>query len=85
MKSAPLRRPLHGSPPRPVEVPNYFAAELRKNRKARAAFDAFPPSHKREYVDWVESAKTPETRQRRLGTAIEWITAGKSRNWKYER
>lgn len=70
---------------RPVKVPGYFAAELRKNSKARAAFAAFPPSHRREYVDWVHSAKTAETRQRRLATAIEWISAGKSRNWKYAR
>ena len=70
---------------RPVRVPAYFAAALRKNSKARAAFDAFPPSHRREYVEWIDSAKTDETRQRRLATAIEWISTGKSRNWKYDR
>jgi uncharacterized protein YdeI (YjbR/CyaY-like superfamily) len=72
-------------PARPVTVPAYFLAALKKNPKARSAFDAFPPSHKREYVDWIESAKTVETRQRRMATAIEWIASGKSRNWKYER
>jgi uncharacterized protein YdeI (YjbR/CyaY-like superfamily) len=70
---------------RPVTVPAYFTAALRKNAKARAAFDAFAPSHKREYVDWIDSAKTDETRQRRIATALEWIASGKSRNWKYER
>ena len=70
---------------KPVTVPIYFKTALRKNAKARAAFDAFPPSHKREYVDWIASAKTDETRQRRLDTALEWIASGKSRNWKYER
>ena len=60
-------------------------AELKKNAKARAVFDAFPPSHKREYIDWVDAAKTAETKQRRLATAIAWISAGKSRNWKYQR
>ncbi len=70
---------------KPVTVPNYFRAALRKHAEARAAFDAFPPSHKREYVDWIASAKTDETRQRRLATALEWIASGKSRNWKYER
>ena len=69
----------------PVTVPTYFRAALRKNAKARAAFDAFPPSHKREYVDWITSAKTNETRQRRITTALQWIASGKSRNWKYER
>lgn len=70
---------------RPIRVPAYFAEELKKNSKARAAFAAFPPSHKREYVDWVDSAKTAETRRRRLTTAIAWISEGKSRNWKYAR
>ena len=72
-------------PARPVRVPACFAAELRTNSKARAAFEAFPPSHKREYVEWVDSAKTDETRRRRLATAIDWISSGKSRNWKYQR
>ena len=71
-------------PPRPVTVPPYFAAALKQNRKALAAFDAFPPSHKREYVEWIASAKTDETRQRRIQQALQWIGAGKSRNWKYQ-
>ena len=70
---------------RPVTVPAYFRAALSKNAKARAAFDAFAPSRRREYVDWIDSAKTEETRQRRIATALEWIASGKSRNWKYER
>jgi uncharacterized protein YdeI (YjbR/CyaY-like superfamily) len=70
---------------KPVTVPTYFRTALRKNAKARAAFEAFPPSHKREYVDWIASAKTDTTRQRRLATALEWIASGKSRNWKYQR
>jgi uncharacterized protein YdeI (YjbR/CyaY-like superfamily) len=71
--------------PKPVKAPADFVAALSKHPKARAAFDAFPPSHKREYVDWIDSAKADETRQRRLTTAIEWIAAGRSRNWKYGR
>jgi len=70
---------------KPVAVPAYFSAALRKNAKARAAFDAFPPSHRREYIEWIDSAKTDETRQRRIMTALQWIASGKSRNWKYER
>jgi len=78
-KTAPAR------PARPLRVPAYFMSALRKNRKALAAFEAFPPSHKREYVEWIDSAKTDETRQRRMATALEWIASGKSRNWKYRR
>jgi uncharacterized protein YdeI (YjbR/CyaY-like superfamily) len=69
----------------PLAVPDDLVAALKKNTKARSAFDAFPPSHRREYVEWIVEAKTDETRQRRIATAIEWMADGKSRNWKYER
>jgi uncharacterized protein YdeI (YjbR/CyaY-like superfamily) len=71
----------HAAPPR---LPADFAAALRKNERARTAFDAFPPSHKREYITWITEAKRDETRQRRLQTALKWIAAGKSRNSKYQ-
>ena len=66
-----------------IEVPDYFAAALKKNRKAQAAFDAFSPSHRREYLEWITEAKTEATRTRRLTQAIEWMAEGKPRNWKY--
>jgi uncharacterized protein YdeI (YjbR/CyaY-like superfamily) len=69
--------------PTPVEVPADLTKALQKNPKAGAVFAAFPPSHKREYVQWIVDAKTDETRQRRLNQAVEWIAEGKQRNWKY--
>jgi uncharacterized protein YdeI (YjbR/CyaY-like superfamily) len=66
-------------------VPDYFTAAIKKNKKAVATFEAFPYSHKKEYVEWVTEAKTEETRQKRLATSVEWLAEGKSRNWKYER
>jgi len=70
--------------PKPIlEPPADLLAALRKNKKAQAAFDKFPPSHKREYVEWIVEAKTDETRQRRLAQAVEWMAEGKPRNWKY--
>jgi uncharacterized protein YdeI (YjbR/CyaY-like superfamily) len=68
----------------PARVPLEFADALKKNKKARSAFEAFSPSHKREYVEWITEAKREETRQQRIQTAIKWIAEGKSRNWKYE-
>lgn len=68
-----------------VVVPDYFAAALKKNKKAFATFEAFSPSSKREYVEWVDEAKTDETRNKRLNQSIEWMAEGKKRNWKYER
>ncbi|HZP48359.1 MAG TPA: YdeI/OmpD-associated family protein [Vicinamibacterales bacterium] len=69
----------------PLPVPPALAAALKKNRKAKAAFDAFPPSHQREYNEWIGEAKTEPTRDKRVAQAIEWIAEGKSRNWKYAR
>jgi len=72
-------------PPKPeLPVPSYMKTALGKNKKAKAAFDAFSPSHRREYVEWITEAKTEATRDRRLEQAIEWIGEGKSRNWKYQ-
>ncbi|MBS1902934.1 MAG: YdeI/OmpD-associated family protein [Bacteroidetes bacterium] len=66
-------------------VPDYVTKALRTNKTAKAAFEAFPYSHKKEYVTWFEEAKTDATREKRLAQAIEWMAEGKSRNWKYER
>ena len=68
----------------PPRLPADLAAALRKNAKARATYDAFPPSHKREYVEWITEAKQEATRLKRLATAIEWMAQGKSRHWKYQ-
>ena len=73
-------------PPRKeIPVPDYFASALKKNRKAQATFDAFSPSHRRDYLEWITEAKQENTRQRRMTQAIEWLSEGKSRNWKYEK
>ncbi|HWY35096.1 MAG TPA: YdeI/OmpD-associated family protein [Nitrosopumilaceae archaeon] len=66
-----------------LEVPDYFLFALKKNKKALATFDNFSPSCKREYVDWITDAKTKETRNKRLKDAVEWMSEGKIRNWKY--
>lgn len=64
-------------------VPDYFIKALKKNKTAFSTFENFSPSHKREYIEWIAEAKTEETRNRRIATAIEWTSEGKPRNWKY--
>ena len=71
------------APKAAIKVPAYFAAAVKKNKKAQAAFDAFSPSHRREYLEWITEAKTEATRTRRVTQAIEWMAEGKPRNWKY--
>jgi uncharacterized protein YdeI (YjbR/CyaY-like superfamily) len=68
----------------PIPVPDYFAAALKKNAKARKTFESFPPSHRREYLEWITEAKREETRNERMATSIKWLAEGKSRHWKYQ-
>jgi uncharacterized protein YdeI (YjbR/CyaY-like superfamily) len=72
-------------PKKPLPVPAYLKAELSKNKKAAATFDGFPPSARRDYIEWLADAKSDETRARRLASTIKWLAEGKRRNWKYER
>jgi uncharacterized protein YdeI (YjbR/CyaY-like superfamily) len=64
-------------------VPDDLLRALKKNKKALTAFEAFPPSHRREYIQWITDAQREETRQRRLDVAIAQIAEGKPQNWKY--
>ena len=77
-------------PPRPkpkarkaLVVPAELIAALKQNKKALTTFEDFSYSHKKEYAEWITEAKGAETRKRRLTTALEWMTEGKSRHWKY--
>jgi uncharacterized protein YdeI (YjbR/CyaY-like superfamily) len=67
-----------------VKMTKEFAAALKKNKKATTGFASFSPSCKREYVEWIADAKRPETRDRRIATAVKWIAEGKQLNWKYQ-
>jgi uncharacterized protein YdeI (YjbR/CyaY-like superfamily) len=67
------------------KAPHAFLDALRANARAKETYDAFSPSHRREYLEWIIEAKTDATRDKRIATTIEWLAQGKSRNWKYER
>jgi uncharacterized protein YdeI (YjbR/CyaY-like superfamily) len=68
---------------RELTVPAYMTNALKKNKKAMEIFKGFNYSNKKEYVEWVAGSKTAETRQKRLEQAVEWMSEGKIRNWKY--
>jgi uncharacterized protein YdeI (YjbR/CyaY-like superfamily) len=70
-------------PGKELPVPGDLKKALAKNIKAAATFKNFSPSHRWEYINWITEAKRPETREKRLATTIEWLTEGKSQNWKY--
>jgi uncharacterized protein YdeI (YjbR/CyaY-like superfamily) len=68
-----------------LEPPQDLLSALAQNPAAEATFNGFAPSCRREYVEWVVEAKRPETRAKRIAQAVEWMSEGKKRNWKYEK
>ncbi|MBA2334817.1 MAG: YdeI/OmpD-associated family protein [Blastocatellia bacterium] len=68
-----------------LAVPEVMDAALAKNAAARKTFDEFPYSKKKDYIEWINEAKTEATREKRLTTTIEQLAEGKARHWKYEK
>ena len=68
---------------KPVRVPPELTAALKKNKMAAKVFAEFSPSCRREYAEWIAQAKRPETKQKRVKQAVDWIAQRKQRNWKY--
>jgi uncharacterized protein YdeI (YjbR/CyaY-like superfamily) len=69
----------------PSQLHPDFAVALEKAPRAKSILQNFPASAQRDYVNWIAEAKQYSTRQKRIATAIEWLSEGKRRNWKYER
>ena len=63
--------------PRSVQVPQDLQEALDRNAIARASFEKMPYSHKKEYVEWIESAKREETRTGRIERALAMMADGK--------
>lgn len=82
-----VKVPARAKPPqsnKELSVPAYLIEALDQNPAAKDHFGKFSPSQKKEYTSWLEEAKTEPTRTKRLETAMEWISEGKIRHWKYK-
>jgi uncharacterized protein YdeI (YjbR/CyaY-like superfamily) len=73
------------APKKELPIPKPLAAALKKNKKAMTGFDAFSPSQRREYIEWINEAKTEETVLKRVEITVECSAEGKSRHWKYKK
>lgn len=81
-----LDKPAKAAPnSKSMETPEYFLEALSANPAAKQFFENQSPSFRKNYIVWLESAKTDATRQQRVDEALEWITEGKGRFWKYEK
>ena len=82
--TAPAPRKVKHEPKPPAELHPDFAKALAANPRAKATLDAFPPSARRDYLDWIAEAKQDKTRAKRIADAVQWLGEGKRRHWKYE-
>ena len=76
-KRSPTGRGAGAPAPASPKLPAYIQTALGKNARAMRHFQALPPSNRREYLEWIESAKREETKARRLQEAVRLLTAGK--------
>ena len=58
-------------PSRPPKMATDVKAAVDAAPPARAHFEAFAPSYRTQYLWWIESAKKPETRARRIQKVVE--------------
>jgi hypothetical protein len=66
--------------PREVEVPAALAGALAGDAVARAAFERLSTTHRKEYARWIDEAKRPETRDRRVARSLGLLRRGKTRS-----
>lgn len=85
LNEAGVKVPKEARQKKPIRPPIELTRALRAAPKAQAVLAAMSPSHRREYLEWIVEAKRQETRERRIATAISWLSKGLNRNWKYER
>jgi uncharacterized protein YdeI (YjbR/CyaY-like superfamily) len=83
-RTAPAPRKTMHAPKPPPEMHPEFAAALANAPKAKSTLDGFPPSAQRDYLEWISEAKQDATRAKRIADAVQWLSEGKRRNWKYE-
>jgi uncharacterized protein YdeI (YjbR/CyaY-like superfamily) len=84
VKAAPRFAPKVAAEKPALIMPPEFNAMLESNPMAKMHFDEFSLSKKKEYIEWFVDAKTEATKQKRMEQALEWISEGKSRHWKYQ-
>jgi len=65
--------------PREVSIPEDFAMAMRTSAGTEEFFAALSNSLQRYHIDQITSAKSDETRQRRIDKAIELFLEGKKR------
>jgi len=58
----------------PTDLPEDIRSALATDHVAGAQFTSLPPSHRREYLDWIGEAKKDDTRRRRIASMINRLS-----------
>jgi uncharacterized protein YdeI (YjbR/CyaY-like superfamily) len=69
----------------PDVTPPEVKAGLKASAKAWAAFQALPPSRRKQYVAFLASARRPETKAKRVARAIDMLERGEHPMDKYRK
>lgn len=59
------------------EMPAIFRTELNQHKSAKVNFENLSPSHKRQFIGWVASAKRDETKFKRIQKSIKMLSENK--------
>ena len=62
---------------REVDVPDDLGRALEERPRAKASFEKLSYSNRREYVQWIESAKRAETRTSRVAKSVVMLSEGR--------
>lgn len=60
-----------------AKLPRYIERELKASPRAWAYFERLAPSYRQAYIGWIDSAKRPETKARRLREAVGLLESGR--------
>ena len=61
-----------------LTVPDDLAAALKTTSGTTAGFESFSASQKKQLLWWIESAKRPETRRKRIAQLVAEAAAGRN-------
>jgi hypothetical protein len=69
------------APTKEIKLPDDLAATLKKNKKASDFFNTLSFTNKKEYIEWIVTAKQEKTRDERVSGTIERL----GKEWKNPR
>ncbi len=77
LDSDPAIAPPSSAKREPLLMPAFFKKALKENPKSAAGFKILAPTYQREYINWLTTAKRPETRAQRLAVTLSAVAAGR--------